>query len=347
MKPTTTEEIFEILDGCTASAALGAGMELGIFWLLDAQTLSVEDIAERLGIPLNRCRYFLDLLLRMGLIEEAQGGFTASPTARHAILEVYRQDTWALLAQEVRERSPALRDLALHLREPGSIFDALEFSLPDYVTQMNDNPERARRFTNMLYELHQDLANTLVDIVDIGSSRRMLDLGGGSGVVSFSFLRKHPELTSVVVDVATVCAAGQEIAREIGMEDRIAYLALDFQNDPLPEGFDFILECDVNVYTEELFRKILASLNPGGRFVIVDQLPLKEGTAPDARLEWAFFGSLKDPNFTYPTAGQVKSMLERAGFQDIKLRDPSAFIDVEFMNDMVILEAFKGKGQNT
>lgn len=341
MKPSTTEEVLEVLDGGVASAVLDAAMELGIFWLLNEQSLSAEDIAGRLGMPLNRCRYFLNLLVQMGLVEGTAEGFKSSPTAQRTIIQVYRQDTWAYLAKEARERMPALRDLALHLREPGSIFEILGFSLPDYVSQMKENPEQAKRFTAMLYEIHHDLADVLADILEIGASRRMLDLGGGSGVVSFALLRKHPQLTAVVADIPNVCAAGREITVENGMEDRITYLPLDFQADPLPTGFDLILECDVNVYSEELFRKVWDSLKPGGRFVIVDQLPLKEGAAPDSRLDWAFYGSLKDPNHAYPTAQQIGSMLERSGFQSIEIHDPSAigYGEVKFMRDLVIIEA--------
>ena len=48
-----------------------------------------------------------------------------------------------------------------------------------------------------------------------------------------------------------------------------------------------VLECDVNVYSEALFRKVWAALNPEGRFVIVDQLAPERGVAPPSRLHWA------------------------------------------------------------
>lgn len=36
--------------------------------------------------------------------------------------------------------------------------------------------------------------------------RRLMDLSGGSGVVSQALLQRHPELTAAVVDIANVCA---------------------------------------------------------------------------------------------------------------------------------------------
>ena len=83
----------------------------------------------------------------------------------------------------------------------------------------------------------------------------MLDLGGGSGVVSFALLRKHAELTCVVVDVGSVCQTGRVIASENKLEKRITYLAADFSKDDLPMGFDMVMLCDVGSFSELLFRE--------------------------------------------------------------------------------------------
>ena len=73
------------------------------------------------------------------------------------------------------------------------------------------------------------------------------------------------------MDLANVCDAGREIAAESALAERIAYHPADFLRDELPTGFDLALECDVNVYSEALFRQVRKSLRRGGRFVIVDE----------------------------------------------------------------------------
>ena len=51
MKPQTMEDVLELLDGYVASAALGAAMELGVFWLLAEKPLSTQSVAESLQTP--------------------------------------------------------------------------------------------------------------------------------------------------------------------------------------------------------------------------------------------------------------------------------------------------------
>jgi hypothetical protein len=96
-------------------------MELGLFWLLAEQPLSAPDVAQALNVPTNRCQYWLQLLESRWLIEQIGSGYAPSPVARTAILDTYSRDSWALLAQDERERFPSVCDLALHIQEPGSI----------------------------------------------------------------------------------------------------------------------------------------------------------------------------------------------------------------------------------
>lgn len=341
MKPTNADEVLDLLDAAFPAAALGAALELGLFWLLETRPLEAKEVAHELGIPAGRCRYWLQLLCGAGLVNEGPDGFSPSSTARSAILGTNSQDSWALLASEARERLPGLCDLACRLREPDSAWEAIGPTPRMYVEQMCEDAERARRFTRMLYELHQPLADELADCLDLGGVDRLMDLGGGSGAVSLALLRRYPRLRATVVDIANVCAAGREIAAEHSLEDRVTYHAADFLRDELPSGFDMALECDVNVYNVPLFKRVRDSLNDSGRFVIVDQLAPAEGVAPAARLHWALEGSLRIPSFQLPTAAMIRNQLREAGFRDLTESNlPSAPSSCSRISGgMVVIEA--------
>jgi predicted O-methyltransferase YrrM len=317
MKPTTADEVFDLMDAYVTSAALNAALELGLFWLLAEQPLEAPAVAEALRIPPCRCRHWLQLLDTTGLIEQGPDGYAASATAQTAILGACSQDTWALLAQDARDRYPAILDLTLHMREPGSTWAAQGLTPPDYFAQMIESPERADRFTRMLYEIHLPLAEALAESLDMSGVRRMMDLGGGSGVLSMALLRRCPDLTAVVVDIANVCAAGRRIAQEESMETRLTYHAADFLHDELPFGFDLILDCDVGAYSEPMLQKIRAALVPGGRLVIVHQFAPRPEVAPATppRPVWAFLASLETTDLRYTTTAEVQARLRRVGFR--------------------------------
>ena len=341
LRPSTADDVLDLLDLPFHSAALGAALELGLFWLLDEQPLDTEHIARKLEIPLKRCHYWLQLLDRIGLIEEGPSGYQLSSTTRTAILEAYGRETWGLLAEEARDRLPGLRNLSTYLRQPGSAWGRLGLKPRMYLAEMEEDPEVARRFTRMLYEIHRPLAEELAMFLEMSGVERLLDLGGGSGVISLALLQRHPELSATVVDLANVCDAGREIAAERSLTERIAYHPADFLQDELPTGFDLALECDVNVYSEALFRKVRSSLRSGGRFVIIDEFAPSDQIAPPSRLHWALEGSMIEPDFSFPTTTAVKDLLENAGFQILSERPlpPLSAAAARFDRDLTVIDA--------
>lgn len=317
-KYTSVSELQALFSASTASAAFGTAIETGLLWLLAETPMDGPAVAEALNIPSKRCHYWLQFLSALGILDRDGAGYTTSALTRAAILETHSQESWRHLAVDERERAEGVLNLGLYIREPGSIWAAqgMPYSR-DYVEKMRSSYERAREFTRMLYELHQRLASDLAEIIDLFGVRRLLDVGGGSGVVSMALLRKDPSLTATVVDQDNVCIAGREIAEENGLAHRISYQPADLMTDDFPAGFDMVLKCDVGLYSVGLLRRMWASLNPGGVLVVAENLSPEENLAPEARIAWTFIDSLEDPDFTVPTIGQLQEQLTEAGFEPL------------------------------
>jgi SAM-dependent methyltransferase len=316
----STAEIRAFMRLAFASAALNAALELGLFPELADEPRTAADVAERLGLPPYRCQCWLELLIGLGLLEQRGDAYGVSPKARAAILDAYSPPTWALLAREASERWAAGQDLATHITHPESVWAAQGKAVPNYVETMLASRERARRFTRMLLELHAPLAEKLADALDLSGASRMMDLGGGSGVMSHALLRRHPQLSSLVVDIAPVCDAGRAIADELALADRIGFHPADFLHDALPGGFDVILECDIAIHAESLYRKLRDSLAPDGRLIIVDWF---HDPAVEPTLQYrvnAFYGTLTGSMHAAPTAQDVCDRLARVGYERVEAR---------------------------
>jgi cyclopropane fatty-acyl-phospholipid synthase-like methyltransferase len=182
---------------------------------------------------------------------------------------------------------------------------------------MNDDPVRASQFTRMLFEIQQIKAESIANRLDMSEINSLMDLGGGSGILSMALLHRHAHLSATVVDIPNVCRVGLELAVQNSIEDRITFHAADFVQDRLPTGFDMVIECDVGIHSVELFSKIKESINLGGRYVIIDQFAPAKGMAPLSRISWALQGSLRDPAFSYPTAHDIVLKLNKAGYHSV------------------------------
>lgn len=309
----STDEVLALLDQPLDGAAVGAALELGLFWLLDAGPLGAGAIGAALGIPEARCAAWLGFLEAIGLVERSGALWRPSPLARDSIIGGYSAATWRLLAEEARERLRTVSDLPAALRAaPGA-----PPPTAGYVETMAADPDRARRFTRMLLEIHQGLAAEVAASLDLSGVRRLMDLGGGSGVVAMALVRRWKDLAVTVVDIANVCVAGREIVAEAGLADRIDFHAANFMLDPLPGDFEAAMECDVGVYSEPLFGRVRDALEPGGRFIVVDEFEPDEGVSDRARLGWRVVRTLADPAWTPNTLARARDLLVRAGFEQI------------------------------
>jgi len=311
------EEALACLQAYSSSAAVGAALELGLPWLLEAAPLDHAVIAAALGVPQVRCRWWLETLVRLGLLERAASGYALTPGARRGVLGSYSRESWAFLAREERERFPEVLDWTGRLTAPPG---SPGRPPSGYFAQITADPERARAFTRMLYDLHRPLAERLAAALDLTGCRRLVDLGGGSGVMSLALVRRYPGLTSMVVDIENVCAEGRAIAAEQGLGERVSFRGGDFRSAPLPEGCDAVLECDVGVYEEGLFSAVRAALPPGGRFAVADLLPEAEDDFPEGLLHWGFTGALARDDPGEPGQGRMtwvrlRGMLAAAGFR--------------------------------
>lgn len=314
MQIRDTDDVHQLLlGGALASAAVSAAVELGLFWTFEDGARSVRSVAEQYDIPDVRCRYWLATLAALGLLEDADDGYDLSATGRSAIVESDSEDAWRYLAMEGRESTPLAVDLTHRIGIRGPVTDDA-MAVTDYVDKLRADPDRARRFTELLYELHRPLAETVAEAVDLRDARRLLDVGGGSGVVSLAMLRRHPGLEAVVVDIPAVCEAGRVIADRTELGARITYRPIDYWQEELPDGFDVIMTCDAR-FTPPLLEKIARALTPGGRYLLVDR-SFDSGPSQRAALaRWVFQETLIDPGFMFPSLEQVYDDIRAIGLE--------------------------------
>ena len=99
-------------------------------------------------------------------------------------------------------------------------------------------------------------------------ARRLLELGTGTGETARRVLARHPDATLVGIDASEEMLAAAALP---GADLRVARL-----QDPLPEGpFDLVFAALAVHHLDgpgkaDLFARVAAVLEPGGRFVLAD-----------------------------------------------------------------------------
>ena len=300
---------------------------LGIFWQLSKKSHNAEKIAEITNIPIHRSRALLELLTKLGLLEKEKEMYKASTIAQKAILETYSVETWAFFAEVFQDHYPLLNNLADNISLSDNLWSKQSIKPLDWFGLLKNNPEYAKKFTYGLYEYHLLFAKKFARIFDISGAAKMMDIGGGSGVISLELLKRHSQLKAVVIDIENVCTYGREIAAKTPVNERISYEVIDFLKDELPKGFDLIIQCDAGIYRDDFFRKLRRSLTNSGSLVIItniddDSAYLHYPNCQESlyKVINRFCSSLEVPSVKREplTIENVKQFLLKGGFQKVK-----------------------------
>ena len=265
------DDVYELIRGFMPSRAILTALELDVFTAL-GKGATAKQIAAKLQTAVRATEMLLNALVSLKLLEKREGVYTNTPlsarffvedtpdSARSAQLHTANLwKRWSTLTEAVRTGTAVAPR-----SENGSV--------NSFIAAM-DHTARAR-------------ARAVVQAVEVNGSKRMLDLGGGSGAYSIAFAKAAPNLQAEIVDLPEVLPITQEYIRKAGLADRIRTRAGDMLTIPLENGhYDLVLLSAIcHMYSPEenrqLFERAYAALAPKGRLVLSDFILEPDKTAP-------------------------------------------------------------------
>ncbi len=298
-----------------------AAERLQVFRLLQDKHMKADAIGRALKIHKFYLKAFLDSLVALGLLHKSNDSYWNSPLAKLYFIKE-RSIFWTRqYSKECVHAYEALTVLEEALRS-GKRYESIKrLKKTSYIDAMKRDPHLAEDFTQMLFHFHQDDAKELANRLDLSNRRALLDVGGGSGVMSIALAKKNRGLRASIFDIAQVCEIAARNIRRAGLSKRIGTIAGDIR-DGLPTGYDVMMLCDIGRVSKQILRRAHRSLAGNGLIVLVDRYLSKDGTSPLDRLTSHFAGS----SFGLATWADMVAELTTCGFHSVNARN--AYRDV-------------------
>ena len=308
-------EISAITYGFMASKALFAALEFDVFTRIAGGADSLPDLAKATGIAENRLVTLLTALKSLGLIAEREGHFTNAPaTSRYLVAgaagdfrDYVRLVNGAFGYESFRHLGAALRG---------------ERVFPDkgfYEGLIYDAGIGGESFSSAQHAGSLGPARLMAKHVDLGSRRRLLDVGGGSGAYSLAFCAANSQLAATILDFPQTIDTAKHYARKAGLAARIAHLGGNAVTTDWPRGHDVVLmsyvwsavgDQDVRI----LAQRAMEALPPGG-LVLVHDFMVDDSHDGPAFAAWYLLGSIIDnPGAICLTPSYVERVLRETGF---------------------------------
>lgn len=309
----TPPELLNMSGSYWSACALHAAVKLDLFTPLSNDPASAAVLATRLSLNERGLVMLLDALVALELLSKEGQNYQAAPFASkflstnssgylgHIILHHHHLvDSWARLDEAVRSGQPARRRVS------------------------HDSDEREREsFLLGMFNLAMLLAPQVVKQVDLAKRKRLLDLGGGPGTYAIHFCLQNPELHATIFDLPTTRPIAEKTINQFNLQERINFIAGDFQKDSLTGRFDVawlshVLHGEGEEGCANMLRKTVAALESGG-LLLVQEFILDD--TRDGPLFPALFSLnmlLGTPQGKAYSETEISALLEAAGLEAVK-----------------------------
>ncbi len=313
--------------GFWPSKTVLSAVELELFTQLGSESLTGEEIRERLGLHPRATYDFLDTLVALRLLERDGDGSEGR----------YRntQDTAAFLDK----RSPTYIGGILEMCNArlygfwGDLTEALRTGQPQnevkqtgraMFEELYADPARLEQFMEAMQGISLGNFHALAETFDFSKYETVCDVGGATGLLCRIVAARHPHLRCISYDLPVVAPIAERAIAADGLSDRVQVASGDFFADPLPSAdvvtMGLILH-DWNLDRKmHLIRSAYEALPDGGAFIVIENL------IDDARRENAF-GLMMSLNMLIEfgdafdfTGGDFAGWCREVGFRDVEIR---------------------------
>jgi hypothetical protein len=318
--------IMQVGMGFWASKTVLSAVELELFTHLGDESLTGEELGDRLGLHPRATYDFLDTLVALGLL--ARDGDGSAGRYRNTA------DTAAFLDK----RSPAYIGGILEMCNArlysfwGDLTEALRTGQPQnevkhtgkpMFEELYSDPARLEQFMRAMQGISLGNFHALAENFDFSRYESLCDVGGATGQLSSIVATRHPHLRCTSYDLPVVEPIAERAIASAGLSDRVTAASGDFFADPLPRADVITMGLILHDWNLErkmhLIRAAYDALPEGGAFIVIENL------IDDARRENAF-GLMMSLNmliefgdaFDY-TGSDFAGWCREAGFREIEI----------------------------
>jgi O-methyltransferase domain/Dimerisation domain len=318
--------IMQVGMGFWPSKTVLSAVELQLFTHLGSESLTGEQVGERIGLHPRAIYDFLDTLVALQFLERDGDGSDGryrntaetaafldknSPTYIGGVLEMCNSRLyrfWGDLTEALQTGKP--QNEVKHTGKP--MFE-----------ELYSDPARLEQFMVGMQGVQLGNFQALAERFDFSKYNTVCDVGGATGQLCTILAARYPHLRCTSFDLPVVVPIAERNIAAAGLSDRVTAVSGDFFADPLPRA-DVVTMGNVlhdwNLDRKmHLIRSAYEALPAGGAFIVIENI------IDDARRENAF-GLMMSLNMLIEfgdaldfTGSDFAGWCREVGFRDVEI----------------------------
>lgn len=208
----------------------------------------------------------------------------------------------------------------LHSVKTGESARKLATGTDGFAGLLERDPEAAALFNETMEQLTRLVAGEMVRAYDFTGMRRIVDVGGGHGVLIATILQAYPAMTGVVFDLPHAIAGARTQMEKAGLLGRCDLVAGSFF-ESIPAGADaYLLKNIVHDWNDERSQIILQNcrraIPTDGKLLLIERImPARlQATSAHRAMAYADLAMLVGPGGRQRTEVEFRKLLDASGF---------------------------------
>jgi hypothetical protein len=318
----TPEKILQTGLAFWPSKTLLSAIELGVFTELAQGPETFDRLSARLGLHPRSARDFLDTLVALGFL--ARDGDRYGNTV----------DTGVFLDRAKPSYVGGILEMANHRLYPfwGHLTEALRTGLPQnevktggpgmFETLYADRA-RLQQFLAAMTGISRGANMAIARVFPWKNYRAFVDVGTAQGDLAAQVALANPALQGIGFDLPQVAPIFEAYTAQVGVADRVRFVAGDFFNDPLPEAdvvmMGHILH-DWDLPTKKmLIGKAFAAIPKGGALIVYESIIDDDRSKNAFGLMMSLNMLIETPGGFDYTGADCSGWMQEAGFSSTQV----------------------------
>ncbi|WP_164473040.1 methyltransferase [Clostridium sp. E02] len=170
----------------------------------------------------------------------------------------------------------------------------------------------------------QSLIQAVTNLYGKKTPEKILDLGGGSGILAMELAITFPNCKSVVFEHSNVARLPRELVLEKNLSQHVSVLEGDFNTDDIGKGYDLVIASGVLDFAKDHLDSVMSKLynaltSNGYLYVVTHNVSEDYQNPPESILGW--LSSHMDGLDILLTKKDIENALTIHGFQQIQSDD--------------------------
>jgi SAM-dependent methyltransferase len=318
--------IMQVGMGFWPSKTVLSAVELQLFTHLGEESMTGEEIGEKLGLHPRAIYDFLDALVALRFLEregEGREGRYSNTAETAAFLDKRSSDYIGGILENCNGRVYGFWGDLTEALLTGKPQSEIKHTGRSMFEELYGDPARLERFMEAMGGISLANARALAERFDFSDYSTVCDVGGANGQLSRVLATHHPHLRCTSYDLPPVAPIAEKAIAAAGLADRVSIASGDFFTDPFPSADVVTMSLVLHDWNLDqkmhLIRSAYEVLPEGGVFIVIENL------IDDARRENAF-GLMMSLNMLIQlgdafdfTGSDFAGWCRSVGFQDVEV----------------------------